>query len=358
MKQLFLQSVNIHEHTEERDNIIYTKNKQGELEVDLFNGWYDDYNDPSVIEEYKEMNEKTGFNGFDYEDEINQHKSKVEVIISNIDGFRKYNINSDCIVSHKEARTSIEETRPFIVAKRGKKLGIAEEIDTIYRSLPKMKITNKSCQRIGFVQADERAKTFELKNRTKDKFRGILNDEFMIAKKKGFNQKKIGYIPLKESTATKDLYVEVTTDRGYKWLAVILIILCILVGVISFGGLSDWNFDTRGLTLYKTAETVDYKASEIAISLNATPVLRDGMININLTSEKQEGIDFIAYLYDENDTLLYESDRLHAGDSISKIQIYNDISLGRHNCKIICESYRADNYLGTIKSDIVLEVEE
>lgn len=356
MKQLFLRSVRIEEHTEERENIVYKENEQGEAELDMFEGWYDDYDSHEVKLDNIRTEHATGFNMEDYESEVNKHTSTVKTTISNIDGFRKYSLDTECVVTHKEARTAIEEKRPFIVAKRGKKLGMAEEVDTIYKTLPKMKISNKNVQRIGFLIADERATQCKLKD--KKKYRGIANDEFLITKKKGFNQKKIGYLPLEETTATKDLYVEVTTNRGYKWLIVLLLIICLICLFIATRDLADWHFNKNGLTFYKTKEITEFEENELSISLNATPFLKSGSVNLNLSSEYAEGVTYVARLYDENSNLIYESEELKAGEGISKIELLKDLSIGKHECALICESFKNENYLGTIESSLTLNVKE
>lgn len=360
MKYLFLCSVKIQEHTEEQENIIYNENAEtGELEMNMFAGWYDDYDSISVQDEIIETEALTGFNLNDYESFKNEHSSKITKTIRNIDGFRKYNLSTDCVITHKEARTSIEEKRPFVVAKRGKKSGIAEDIDTIYKTLPKMRIADKNVQRIGFIVAGQKASQLNLKEKKKDKYRGVINDEFLITKKKSFNYKKIGYLPLEESTASKDLYVEVTANRGYKWLAILIII----IGLISvFIGLKDWDgwhFAKKGLTLYKTAEVIEYTESELNITHNATPTLKDGSVNLNLSSEQTEGITFVTRLYLVNtEELIYESEEMQAGEGVAKIELSTELETGEHECRLVCESYKNGNYLGTVESSLLITVKE
>ena len=345
MKYLFLRSVKVQEHIEEKEEHS-VQERNNICEIDL---------EEDIAGEYSGM----GFDDDIYEQDTDSNNKGQSVIIRNIDDFRKYSISFDNMVTHKEARTSIEEKRTFIVAKRGKKKSFAEDIDTIYKTLPKMKIADKNVQRIGFITADKKAQQTKLSDRKKKKYRGIANEEFLISRRKGFNQKKVGYLQLMESTASKDLYVEVTTNRGYKWLAALIIIIGLIGAFIGLKDWDGWHLAKKGLTLYKTEEIIEYKESALNISLNATPVLKDGNVNINLSSEQAEGITFIARLYlVDTEELVYESKEIQAGEGISKIQLLKSMSIGENRCRLECESYRNGNYLGVVESELIIDVKE
>lgn len=271
-------------------------------------------------------------------------------VITNIDDFNNYSLNYKSTVTCKEARTSIEEKRPFIVAKRSDKKELVEGIDNIYKSLPKMKIADKSVERVGFVQVYKNPKQVKVKN--KKKYRGIANEEFLITKKKAFNQKKIGYLPLNESTYNKDLYVEITTSRGYRWLATLLIILGLLGLFVATKDWDGWKFNKERLTLYKTQETVEYKESFLNIGFNATPVLKDNNLDILLTSDFAEGLSYKAMIYDSNNDLIYESDEIQAGDGLESIYIDSEDTDISNICILTCETYRNGKYIGAVESEI------
>ena len=358
MKALFLRSVKPEEHEETVENIVLTKDEQGNDTIDPFEGWYDDYDSDSTQAEIEETKAATGFDLSDYDEYVNGHSSTITRNIKNTDGFNHYSFDYDFSVTHKQARTMTEEKRPFVVAKNGKKKSIAEEIDTIYHPAVKMKIEDKSVQRLGFVLADDKAKQFKLKDKKKKNFKGIISDEYLILKKKPFNTKKVGYIKLQESTETKNLYVEVVQGRGYGWLIAFLGILCVLGLIIFTRDYKDWHFNLDGLTIYKTKEVTEYKESELEISLNATPVLKDGYVNLNLSSEPVDGITYIARLYTEENELVYESEELKAGEEVDKIELITELLVGEHECTLICETYRNGNYLGTLESNLVLQVKD
>lgn len=214
MKSLFLRSVKVIEHTEEVENIVITEDSEGNEVIDPFLGWYDDYESDNVQQEISNIMDTTGFDMSDYEEFKNEHSSTITKIIKNTDGFNAYSFDYSFKVTAKQARTMIEEKRPFIILKLGKKRNLVEEIDNIYHTSPKMKIEDKSIQRLGFVIADEKQRQFKLKDKNKAHYKGVIDGEYLILKKKPFNSKKVGYIKLQESTQQKDLYVEVITNRG------------------------------------------------------------------------------------------------------------------------------------------------
>lgn len=358
MKYKFLSSVKIEEHEEVKDNIVLTENENGELEIDPFKGWYDDENNIDVVLDRIDRAYDTGFDDSLYEETMNEHRSKVVKVIQNIDGFRKYSLNSSYLVSHKEARTSVEEKRPFIIAKRGKKLSKVEDIDSIYRTDIKIKISDNPAQRVGFLVVSAKGKELILKDKNKKKYRGIANDEYMIYKKKPFNHKKLGCIKLEESTPYKDLYVEVVESRGYKWLAALFIILGISGLVIFTRDYTDWHINWEKLRVYKSQEIIERNERELEIGINATPVLKDSLLNLMLTSEESENITFTAKLYDENNNLLWESEELAAGEGADQVELSKDLEVGEHNCILKCDSMRNGSYIGTIESSLVIKVKE
>lgn len=277
-------------------------------------------------------------------------------IVTNIDNFTKYNISLDYIVTHKQARTDTEERKPFIVSKIGDNKSNIDSRDTIYKSSSKMKIVDKDTQRIGFVKANKKFKKVKLKERRKHKYRGIANDSFLICKKKPYNCKKIGYLQLRESTRTKDLYVEVVTNKGYTWL-VYLLLLFMTIGMLMFAKDWDgWHFDINKLNLYKISEMTEYKENDLSVIFNAAPIYKDGKVNINISSEYIEDINYTIELYDENKKLLYESNRINSGDTIEEIELLEVPEVGEHTCILKCHSYKKDRYMGSIESDLTLSI--
>lgn len=278
---------------------------------------------------------------------------------NSIKDYDRYNFDIENVISQKEARTMIEEKRPFIVSKVGERK-VLEYKDIVYHTTPKMKINtmgNKGIVRLGYILADQQPKKIKVKRDLK-KYKGIVENEFMILKKRPINTKKIGYLKLDESTDSEDIYVEVVTSRGIKW----MLALCGILGVLCLVGFTmknnDWHMNINGLTIYKTEERIDYTESELKISLNATPVLKDGKVNLKLTSEKVDGISYIPTIYDEKNRILWEGEELQAGDGVDFITPEVELGVGEYDCTLKCESYRNGSFLGIVESDFVLKVRD
>lgn len=309
--------------------------------------------DPSSTSEYNNV-------FFTYEDDAPEgFGDDVYEKDNSIKDYDRYNFDIENVISQKEARTMIEEKRPFIVSKVGKRK-VLESKDIVYHTTPKMKINtmgNKGIVRLGYIIADQQPKKIKVK-RDLRKYKGIIENEFMILKKRPLNTKKIGYLKLDESTDSEDIYVEVVTSRGVKWvlaLCGIIVVLC-LVGFTMKN--NDWHLNMNGLTIYKTEERIDYTESELKISLNATPVLKDGKANLKLTSEKADGISYIPTIYDEKDRILWEGEELQAGDGVDFITPDVELGVGEYDCTLKCESYRNGSFLGVVESGFVLKVRD
>lgn len=366
VKYLFLREVLVQEHTETVNNEVIITNSEGQEEVSDFLGWYDDYDSEEVQEQGQEIEDATGFSMNDYESSKEEHSTTKEVQVTNIDTFNKYNLGLQNSLTYKEARTSIEEHRAFIVAKRGNKRRNVEDIDTIYRTLPKMRIEdNKQSQRIGFIIAEDRSKKAKVKDVKENqklyekqfkKFKGIINDEFPIYRRKPFNYKKVGYLKLGESTNSSNLYVEVIKNRGIKWMLYIILIIALLIMFISTRNIdtSGWKFNPRNLTLYKTAEQVVNQDTDINFEFNSEPKIKDNKIYINLSSDKKEGVTYILKIYDSENNCVYESKEKKSGEGIEKIILNKKFKKGKHELLIVCETYKNKKYLGSVESEMQL----
>jgi hypothetical protein len=85
-------------------------------------------------------------------------------------------------------------------------------------------------------------------------------------------------------------------------------------------------------------------------------VLRDGVVNINLTSDSNDGITYIAKLYDNDNNLLYESSEMEAGEGLNNISLDKIPDNELTECTLICDSYRNGNYIGSVESTLELKV--
>lgn len=411
--------------------------QQLQEQKDIFLNWFDpdDYantpleedNTPSTetssteTPSMEETSDSLVFNISDY----NQSTAFIHKTIKNIDSFNKYSLDITNNTIHqridfKEARTSIEHKQPFVITKFGKKTKAPEDIDGFYKTVSKMPIQSSMSsvqnQRIGFVLADKMFKEYKLRdphpsqlsnkhkkktvfsdkeyqraeaafNKQKRLFRGIIDDEYLIFKKKPSNTKKIGYLHLNETDQNQNqsYYVEVVQDRGYKWLFNLFIIILLAASIILgakwyIDSNPDWHFNKNFLTLYKTAEQIDYINNELQIGFNATPVLttdptqtqnqnQPQPLNINIVSSTAETAEantifFKPILYINNE-IVYESEELlPAGSTIPTIQLNTTLPEGEYEGQLKCRAYKSSvpnnsdlaQYMGDIESSLIITV--
>lgn len=349
MKYKFLRRLKVQKQEVIVDAIVMDQDIRKDEVMDMFIGCYEDMK----FQGNNKVNNQT-----DYDDYVNNRGNMVKTVISNIDEFRDYNFDFDYRVSLKQARTMTEEKRPFVISKNGTKKEV-EDIDTIYHTALKMKVEDKSIQRLGFLMTDKKEKTIKLGGRNKRKYRGIISGEYPIYKKRPFNTKKIGYIKLAESTPYKDLYVEVVEKRGCKWMLALLAIICSIGLFLKLSNFDDWQINWERLTAFKTEEVIEQKESQINISFNPAPSysVADGKISLQLESEAVENVTYRVkvYMTDTNE-LLYKSDKISAGDGISEIYVNKDFDNGSCDCYIECDTYKNGIYMGTMSSSLVINI--
>ena len=354
----------------------------------------------------------------------------------NIDEFIQYSIDFNNKVSAKEARTSIESRLPFIVdkadfksftdqraSKKNKKSAVIRETDSIYKPVVKMRKSGEqnefnitSSERVGFItvqstpQLDKNFNTKQSQQRPKsatkklDRIAGILNEKFIITKRKSFNTKKIGYLPvnlseiqpletindnitLSEPSETSDKnqtayydrlciqkklleheqernqtepiqrYVEIVESRGigrFVYLAALIIVILFVLNTFKNSDLGK-NWSVNGLNIIKTQEQTIETETNIELTMNATPTLsEENQLNLNLTSQSVENISFTVEIIDnETKEIVYSTEeQLPSGSSIDTIEINSslydnntDESLYR-TATVRCKTYKGDNNSG------------
>ena len=376
-----------------------------------------------------------------------------ELIRKNTDEFIQYITEFDSKVSAKEARTSIESRLPFIVdkadfksfsnqkaSKRNKKSAIIRETDNIYKPYSKMRKSGLTSEfeettpeRIGYItvtktpQLDKsfnsNLKPTRAKAKTKqlDKIAGILNEKFIIHKKKGFNKKKLGYLPVElaeiqtldsfenitedEIMSTKtsksenervyydrlytqkkllereqerkqgsrsgkgtQKYVEIVEDRGmghFIFLAALIIVIWFSVNTLLNSPLADgWSLD--GLNLIKTEEQTNYEETNLELTMNATPTLKNNELNINISSVEIDGIKFtVEFIDNETKEVIYKSTELNSGTEIEQIELNERGSeLYQNNTEeslykqatVRCETFKDGKFIGEIEQNIEIKI--
>lgn len=373
VKYLFMKTVKVKEYMKEVEDIpkksktvIMERDEKGE-KVDAITAgggsWFDDDFYDNVQEPQPTQNED--ISNLDiipdclYEDNV-----KRKVYVRSTDNLEKMTVDDSYRVTKREALTSIEAKTPFIVGKiDGKKLRI-DENDIVYKTIPKMQHQDgKRAMRIGYIQVSDKLKCRHLKLENNENIVGLLHDDYIITKKKGFNQEKIGYIKLKDDDSGIDKYVEVTKGKGARDLLMWLLLIAIIILLSNFKLPEDWHFDWKNLKLYKTEEQIENKESIVKISHNAKAVLVDSMIQLDLTSETESEADgellFTLKIIDSSSgESVFESELLEAGSSVAEIKLDKAYSNGEYGMTIECITYKNNkfNYVGTVESSFIMVV--
>lgn len=370
----------------------------------------------------------------------------------NIDEFIQYSIDFNNKVSAKEARTSIESRLPFLVdkadfksftdqrtSKKNKRSAVIRETDSIYKPVVKMRKSGEqnefnitSSERVGFItvqstpQLDKNFNTKQSQQRPKsvtkklDRIAGILNEKFIITKRKPFNTKKIGYLPVnlseiqpldyidievaeqieatgqalsknettyydriciqkklleheQERNQTEPIqrYVEIVESRGigrFVYLAALIIVILFVLNTFRNSDLGK-NWSLNGLNLIKTQEQTIETETNIELTMNATPTLEENKLNLNLTSQSVDNISFTVEIIDnETKERVYSTEeQLPSGSSIDTIEINSSLydnnteeSLYR-TATVRCKTYKGDNskgekYIGEVEQAIEIKI--
>lgn len=274
---------------------------------------------------------------------------------------KEYNFDTTGLVTLKVARMSKEAKAPFAIIKNGNKKKKASEFDSIYAMSKKIKYSEyKQGIRLGFIRSADSFEYDTCDVYNEKQIAGVVNDRFPIHKKKGFNQKKVGYLKLAEGTSTEDYYVEVTKSRGILWMilwALIIVALVLLLNNLNMGG---WQFDWDNLNFYKTEVEKIYTVDQLGITHRAEVTLRDGQAGLELVSDTVGGLEYQIRIYDTQDETgepIYESGILKAGTAMPTIEISKAMSTGEHTCRIECDVYRDTGvYIGQFTSQFNLLV--
>lgn len=282
----------------------------------------------------------------------------MEQEVKNTDLFDKYTISSEQYMTLKEARVSKEIKTPFSVIKGQTKTSKVTEYDNIYRTDKKIKYKQyRQGFRLGFIRGADNFRYSNINLKKDSELVGMLNEEIPIRKKKGFNQKTVGFMKLSEGTDYKDYFVEVTKSRGILWMIVTALIVAALLILLHGHDWSGWHFNLDGLTAYKTI-TTELTKEEVLMDINhrASVDLEENKLNIDLKSNEVTNRQFKIKIYVGNDTdgvLIYESGMMEAGESLETIEIREEENLeaGNYNCTIICDVYKGSGgYLGSLES--------
>lgn len=323
----------------------------------------------------------------------------------NTDLYIKYNIESEMLVTAKEARTTTDKKTKFIVSKDEaylednkkhfkKSKSIITEADNIYKLSSKMRKSgfaqqylSKPIERIGFIEVSDNATDImsskQLEKKTKqNKILGMLEDNKPILKTKPFNTRKIGYLPVelsemqhhmcKDNYLNADIktqqFVEVVEKRDKKWIAAILLIMFIIIAVLKTVDTEGWKFNLSNLTIFKTEEQTNTEEDNLQLSFNVSPTLitteETGRyrLNINLYSQQTESeITYKATLYTSNNTEIWSRSNILTGETIEEIEVTLPQTASNQEtipCELKATIYKEGRYIGEIKSSLTINIEE
>lgn len=361
MKKVFLSSVKIIEHVELEENKGRLERlKEGSDIVELNDILYDD-----VVPE--ELEEDEFLSDIYYEN--NNRKAEIEVVKRNTDKLPQYDFKSSYMLTLKEASLNKEIKTPFAIIKgkdnNGKvKKGTATIYDSIYKLDKKMQFKEqREAVRVGFIDS---ADTFKMVHYNLEKTKalaGIAHENYPIRKKKRFNHKSVGQIPLSNSTHLIDYYVEITKSRGILWMIWIALIATVLALILSNKTMDGWQFSWDNLTVFKTSISEVQEESQVSMNHKTEVQLVNGSMNIGLVITKAAGSENMQCkikIYKGVSTesnLIYESGMLPAGGSLGEMQVLEDLKAGNYECNIVCEVYRSTgSYIGSLESQFILKV--
>lgn len=284
--------------------------------------------------------------------------------VRNTDHLDKYTLSGKHYMTLKEARVSKEIRTSFAVIKGKDKKRKVSEYDNIYRTDKKIKYKEYRQQaRLGFIRGADSFRYSNINLKREDRLVGVLNEEIPIRKKKGFNQKTVGFIKLAEATDYEDYYVEVTKSRGILWMILTALIAAALMILLNGHDWSNWQLNWDSLTAFKTI-TTELTKEEALMDINhrASVDLEGNILNLDLVSVEVANRQFKIKIYvgdTASGVLLYESTRLEAGAGLETIEIQDISGLkpGSYNCTLICDVYKGSGrYLGSLENHFTLEV--
>lgn len=405
--------------------------------LDLFGD--DMYNDETSPSPSTEPSSEQSEPNSDFSESMYKLSSK----ILNTEEFIQYNIDYNNKVSAKEARTSIETRLPFIVDKNtsgGNTRSVLTDSDSIYRLETKMRKTGEqnefnisSSHRIGFIKVSSNSEheinfnttplptrpSYKTK-RLNNKVVGLLNERFIIRRKRPFNTKKLGYLPvtladiqtlnsldekldetenmnkrqqlyfdrlyqqkkLLEEAETNRIdnvqnYVEIVESKGAGALifliALIIVIWFIIYTIFNNGGFKNWHFNPKNFNVFKTQEQTIEKDTNIEFTMNATPTYQkeQNTLNLNMTTVSKDDVYFTVDIQSIDGTIsYYESDKMKSGDSLEDIGLtaplaetdQSEASATSKELLVICKTYKLTEstgeyiYLGELEQQISVTI--
>lgn len=344
IKKLILHPFKIKEYTDQVSNVrekIVLENKN-ELPVEAFTGWYDE-------QQSSEPQPTEGVPNFDadmYDEDYREH-SHTNVQVKNTDNItERFDFDSKYMMTLKAAKLSGRVKSPYIILKTMDKSSEVAEIDTIYRTDPKLKYNEyKQNVILGFILGGDKLQNIRYNPKHSDKYVGTVNEDFPIYKKRPFGSKRVGYIKLSESSPTEDYYLAVMKKRNplliIPYIAITLALLIIFTqtnwGMIGEG----FQKDIENLKNIGSAVTDVMTIHDWSVYHEGNAVVGDdGTVVLNLKTTDFYKAHYKVFLYID-DVEVFMSEELDAGASLDSIKVpmLNNLEAGDYTCKLVCKLY-------------------
>ena len=221
-------------------------------ELDLFDeGLYDNKEPEQIANEIRMAKENEEYNKLNmFGDNVYSDKGSY-----NSDNSIKYPevlADKEFRVSRKEALTSVEVKSPFIVGKKNSKKAAIEEDDVVYKTIPKISFREgRRAKVIGYVRVDKRIKRKRVREKN---VIGMLNYDFPVYKKEGFNRDLVGYIKTESDNSDFDSYIKVSKSNIGVKLLILLLVIGLGIGISQIKLPEGWNFEN--MTLFLTEQNI------------------------------------------------------------------------------------------------------
>lgn len=322
-------------------------------DMDLFDeGIYDNKEPEQIAEEIKIAKENEEFN------KLNMFGESVyDETVDTTDHIIKYPeviVDKEFRVSRKEALTSVEIKSPFVVGKKNSKKTCIEDDDVLYKTVPKISFREgRRAKVIGYVRADKKVKKRKVHEKN---IIGMLNYEFPVYKKEGFNRDLVGYIKSESDNLEYDTYIKVSKSNLGKKIMIFILMILLAFGISRIKLPEGWDFEN--MTLFLTEQNIIHSNINVSLVHDEVMIVDDTGVQFNIQLSGEEDLE-AEFIIQDGDTVLCQSNHIpieEAGNNTNWICITNKGDKGKYNCTMITKIYKADKYIGELKSEFELRI--
>lgn len=324
-------------------------------ELDLFDeGLYDNKEPEQIANEIRMAKENEEYNKLNMFGE-NVYSDKGSDTSDNSIKYPEVLADKEFRVSRKEALTSVEVKSPFIVGKKNSKKAAIEEDDVVYKTIPKISFREgRRAKVIGYVRADKRIKRKRVREKN---VIGMLNYDFPVYKKEGFNRDLVGYIKTESDNSDFDSYIKVSKSNIGMKLLILLLVIGLGIGISQIKLPEGWNFEN--MTLFLTEQNIIRNNINVNIVHDEVMVVGEhgNTFTMQIAGDDNISVEFIGMCGNQElfRTTQYNIDKVAESDIFSGIDIKNIAN--ESNCVLITNVYKAGKYVGKLESQFKVIIE-